>query len=356
MVDNRPVWATLITSLLSSAAGAHALSCKPRSFTLAEAYEQADSIIVGQVTECEQETSTDRWTEGGSGCAFDSLEVLKESASPRDYRGVASSAACGLALHVGHQYLLFLDSNNQPLPFSATLMETRRSAQFVQLDREYLRVLREYRDGAVDDLSEPWVLADSETSCSISHVIDEHRVVFGREKADGSISPTWTREFIDGKTIVKGEAKSGGKDSAAPLRDFEVVIVGMPEYPDGALTLDIVFDERQPAAERRASITVGDQTWSLFRTEQSASFGGVQMPTMVRYMVAGNEAEQIFSAMKTPTDFTASAVLSETIDPAPPASQSPEPTIRLDTRSTQLAAAIDQFERCSGRKGSVSEP
>lgn len=35
----------------------HALSCAARNFTLEEAYEEADSIIVGQITECGEEIS-----------------------------------------------------------------------------------------------------------------------------------------------------------------------------------------------------------------------------------------------------------------------------------------------------------
>jgi hypothetical protein len=99
----------------------HALSCASRHFTLSEAYEAADSIIVGLITECKEEVSSDPWANGGSDCSFSSIEVLKEPSPARDYSGVTSSSGCGLSLHVGGQYLLFLDSKNQPMHFSATL-------------------------------------------------------------------------------------------------------------------------------------------------------------------------------------------------------------------------------------------
>lgn len=356
ITDNRLVWTTLIACLLLSAVRAHALSCAPRLFTLAEAYEEADSIIVGQVTQCEQETSSDEWTEGGSGCAFDSLEVLKESTSARDYRGVANSQACGLALYVGHQYLLFLDRENQPLHFSATLTAPPgRSIRFTQREKDYLRVLREFRDGALGDLSEPWSFNESETSCTIGQDVSGHKVVFGRQKPPSSTGPsqTWTREIVDGNTIIKGRVQPGGPDSGAPVREVEVVIIGIPEYPPEALTLGISFRERQPSAMRKATISVNDKTWSLHRAEQSASFGGVPMPTIVRYMVAGETAEQILSAMTTPSHLSASAVV---VDSPAPASLPRDPIIRFDTRSTQLAAVLDQFEQCSGHRESVSDP
>ena len=99
-----------IVAFLVLPMNARALDCAPRAFTLSEAYDAADSIIVGLVTECEEEVSREPWADGGSDCSYVSLDVLKESKSVRDYRGISNSSGCGLSLHVGEQYLMFLDN------------------------------------------------------------------------------------------------------------------------------------------------------------------------------------------------------------------------------------------------------
>lgn len=86
----------LIHSLLWIPTITYALSCAPRDFTLNEAYESADSVIVGLVTECQQPVSRDSWASGSDDCSFTALGVLKESLPARDYSGVTSSAGIGL--------------------------------------------------------------------------------------------------------------------------------------------------------------------------------------------------------------------------------------------------------------------
>ena len=145
------------TILLVLPATALSLSCAPNAFTLSEAFEKADSIIVALVTECKKEISSEAWAHGGADCSFVSLEVLKESKPVRDHRGVASSHGCGLSLFVGKQYLLFLDSENKPIGLSASLSGDQSP---FQLSTSYQKILREYRDGAIQDLSEPWVFGE----------------------------------------------------------------------------------------------------------------------------------------------------------------------------------------------------
>ena len=72
---------------------------------LAEAYEAADSIIVGMVTECGQSETADRWAGGGNECAFVTPEeVVQQSTPTRDYAGIeltadeASATAMTMAL------------------------------------------------------------------------------------------------------------------------------------------------------------------------------------------------------------------------------------------------------------------
>jgi len=374
---------------------ARALSCAPRIFTLSEAYEAADSIIVGLVTECEEEVSREPWANGGSDCSFVSLDVLKESNSARDYRGVSSSSGCGLSLHVGKQYLLFLDSENRPMRFSASLNGEQYQTQ---LSNSYQRILREFRDGDIGDLSEPWMFVEYEGACSLSHNVGGHRISFGRGTTDGQgqLAQDWTHEKVDGKTIHRGRTRAVGSDSTSQLLDTEVVAVGdIPDYPIDTQMLSIAFQEQTPAPARQAIISVGSRSWPLYRVEFSISISGLPTMTNVSYQVGGEVSEQILSAMSKPSDIVVSAVLvtspsvdskslpedpqleqgsvilapqgddyfsqlpadSGSVNPETtssggamraygPRKEAPEAVLRLETRSTQLPAVLKSYQAC----------
>ena len=363
-----------IVALFVLAMNARALSCAPRVFTLSEAYDAADSIIVGLVTECEEELSREAWANGGSGCSFVSLDVLKESDSARDYRGVASSAGCGLSLLVGKQYLLFLDNENRPMRFSTSL----NGAQYPnQLSDSYQRILREFRGGVIRDLSEPWMFGEHEGACFLSHAVGGHRISFGRGTPDSQerLAEDWTREKVDGTTVYSGRTRSIGANSSSPLLDVEVVVAGdIPEYASDAQMLSIEFQEQTPAPVRQATITVGNRSWQLYRVEEFISISGMPPITRVGYKVGGEVSEQILSAMSKPSDVVVSAVLvnsphvDDYFSQLPPESGSVKPEIapsggatrayesrkelpvavlRLETRSTQLPAVLEGYRACS---------
>lgn len=374
---------------------AHALSCASRLFTLGEAYEEADSIIVGLVTECEEEISSEPWANGGSGCAFVSLEVLKESIRAHDYRGIASSSGCGLSLRVGNQYLLFLDSENRPMRFSATLTGERN---LTQISSRYVRILRDFRDGVIRDLSEPWISGEYEGGCFLSHSVGGHQIRFSRRKANAPELPNqdWTRESVNGKTILRSSANSTGANSTSPVGNVESVVAGdFPEYPVDAQMLSVSYLEMPPAPARQVTVTVGTQSWPLYRIETTISFGDTQTSTIIMHLVGGEVSERILSSMTKPSDIVVSAVLvSESIadsEPSRAASQPyqgsviqarpdeayfgqaipdagslspkivsdtertrsymtetkpPEPVIRLETRSTQLPTSVENYNAC----------
>ncbi len=384
-----------IVALVVLPINALALSCKARVFTLSEAYNAADSIIVGLVTECEEEISREPWANGGSDCTFVSLDVLKESSTARDYRGVSSSSGCGLSLQVGKQYLLFLDRENRPMHYSASLNGEQYSTQ---LSNSYQRILREFRDGAIRELSEPWIFSEHEGACSLLHNVGGHGISFGRSTPDAQqqFTQDWIHEKVDGKTIYRGRTSSVGSNSSSPILDVEVVMVGdIPDYPIDSQMMTIAFNEQAPAPVRRATITVGNTSWTLYRVEESISISGISPMTNVSYKVGGEVSEQILSAMRKPSDVVVSAVLvnspnidsassvedsppnrgSVTLEPpeddyfsqVPPESGSvrpeitssggakraygsrnelPKPVLRLETRSTQLPAVLESYQAC----------
>lgn len=385
----RCVPVSTISAVLLSALpiNTYALSCAARIFTLSEAYEAADSIIVGLVTECEQEVSDDPWAHGGANCSFVSLEVLKESVPARDYRGVASSSGCGLSLHIGNQYLLFLDSENRPMHFSAGLISDDHAAR---ISNAYVRILRDYRNGVSDDLSEPWVFAEFEDMCFLSHGVRGNQISFshGKRGAEEQAKRNWARETVDGKAVYRSTDDTIGA--------MEVVVTGdLPTYPDGVQMLSVSLPERSPAPLRHASLSVGTQSWSLYRVQAAMSIRGMPATTTVDYKIGGAAAEQILAAMMEPSDIVVTATLTvapgnnaslpsedrgpgddsvvlgpmddDHLGPAPPETNASEPEIvseergvnayrdreeppetflRMETRSTHLANTVERYRAC----------
>ena len=224
-----------------------------------------------------------------------------------------------------------------------------------------------------------------------------HGMVFSRAKPGAQEPPTqdWASETVDGKTVYKSRVNSAGVNSGSPSREMDVVVTGnLPEYPFGVQMLSVWFQERSSVAERKATVSVGSQSWSLYRMESTFSFGGMSANTHVRHHVGGEMAEQILSAMSKPSDIVVSAVLvnSPEIDfesqseasqveqgfvtQAPQGdyfSQFPpelsqtrpsispnvgraranqarrepaEPVLRLESRSTQLPVALESYQAC----------
>ena len=370
--------------MLPIAAGA--LSCAMPVHTLGEAYDAADSIIIGLVTECVEPVSSDPWANGGAGCSFDSLEVLKAANPARDYRGTADSHGCGLSLQVGNQYLLFLDEENRPLHYSAGL---NGAAALAAMPREHVRILRQFRDGAISDLSDPWVFREDEATCTISHSVRGNALTFSKQKVGAPPSTSdYSRDMVDGKVVLKGKAVGSGESLQRPQPDVTIVMpADAPEIPFDALMLNVMLLEPAPVPERRTVLTIGSESWPLYLVETSISFGGDRAHRIVAYHASGEPAEEILSAMHEPSDVVVTATLvtpppteaepsaqpafgiapggdivpapatgatssiypSMPPTPAQPARrrQQAEPVIRVETRSTQLPAAIKGFRACS---------
>lgn len=384
-----------VLTLLGAPTVSHALSCAPRHFTLSEAYEAADSVIVGQVTNCRLPISKDPWANGGDDCSFTSLEVLKASVPARDYSGVASSSGCGLSLHVGRQYLLFLDSQNQPMQFSMPLSGDRVQPQ---LANRYLQIIRDYGDGVVPDLAEPWILDESGGGCSIRHTVKGNQISFSYPTADAPkrAIPDWTQDTIDGQTVYRSRVPTYKADMKSPSGFAEIVTYGnVPENADDSIKLSVSLAERSPGALRQATLSVGSKTWSLNRLEIILLLRGASTHKIVQYYGAGDVAEQILAAMIQPSDTVVSATVvestkaSETPTVAPPDQnmigpspstgifrgraspetssskppetlaggaadtylgrrEPPEPVLRVESRSTQLSSVLPSFRACYG--------
>ncbi len=375
------------------ATNAYANSCAARLFTLSEAYAAADSIIVGLVTECKESVSSEPYASGGADCSFTSLEVLKDSAPARDYSGVVSSSGCGLSVNVGDQYLLFLDRENRPLWFSASLSGDLYPTQQTH---QYLQILRDFRDGRVGDLAEPWELADSDGHCSIWQSVKGNRITFTRRKpaAPQQPRPEWTQDTANGETVYRATVPLIDKENSLRSGTAEVAAFGAnPDVDDDVLFLSVTLLEQQSATARKTSVSVGNTTWSLNRMEIDLPVGDATKYKVNEYWEAGATAERILSAMLRPSDIVVTATIvtpnaASEADNEPPAGlaglavatpdgdyfgqapprasatrqsvrQNPppenpyrgkeepaEPVLRVESRSTQLASVIRRFRAC----------
>jgi hypothetical protein len=319
--------------------------------------------------------------------------VLKDSAPARDYSGVVSSSGCGLSVNVGDQYLLFLDSENRPLWFSAALSGNLYPSQQAH---QYLRILRDFRDGRVGDLAEPWDLADSDGYCSIWQSVKGNRITFTRRKPDApqQTRPEWTQDTANGETVYRATVPLIDKENSLRSGTAEVAAFGTnPDVDDNALFLRVTLLEQSPAAVRQASVSVGNTTWSLNRMEINLPVGDATKHKVTEYWEAGVAAERILAAMLRPADIAVRATIvtpnaaseadnepppgqaglavatpgGDFIGQAPPRanatrqsarlnppSETPyrgkkepaEPVLRVESRSTQLSSVIQRFRAC----------
>lgn len=341
-----------IAILFVSASSTHALSCAPGYRTLSDAYEAADSIVVALITECKKEVSSDPWASGGDDCSFISLEVLKDSVPARDYGGVASSSGCGLSLHIGSQYLLFLDSENRPMVASAPLGGDHYLSQQTG---QYLRILRDFRNGRVNDLAEPWLYEEIGGYCSITQSIKGHQISFSRRmpNAPPEPKPEWVGEMIDGETVYRATVPVVDLANRIPVGDAEIVAYGdVPDYGN-ALLLSVSLQDKSPAPVRQASLSVGHRTWSLNRMETNLLLrAGASEHKTIEYWADGEVAEQMLAVMAQPSEVVVSATIvsrnaDSGIHDVPLLQEEPlNPDLRLESRSTQLSGVIGRFRAC----------
>lgn len=367
------VWSSALAALLTLSADALSLSCARPSNSIEEAYDASDSIIIGVVNQCEVLQSREVWVQGGEGCSFSTLEVLKDSASPRDYTGIVDSSACGLSVRVGEQYLLFLDAENRPLQFSEHLPgePTTTGKLEARID-----LLRRYRNGQAEELAEPWLFRETFTeACSLQHLSGyANRIAFERRPPHATplADLDWEGMEMNGMPMFRPEQ----------IDEMRLQFAAMPPQPaDPAHRLEVSFPEREPVAPRNVTLRVDKQVWTLER-ETVELPEHVRSPIAYRYVLRGGAALEVLSAMELPADVVVTATLVAPAEPAvaPPAvgvsngfaaievdqtgfagavtqgdrqqqvrrvRQPPEPTIGFKVRSTNIIGALEQYRACN---------
>ncbi len=340
-----------VSALLLFFATVHAGSCEPGDFTLADAYEEADSIIVGVVTACERVDSAGRSPDGGDRCAFSTLEVLKDANPARDYAGFAESAGCGLRLQVGQQYLLFLNGGNEPLRYSEPIGTGDWIA--IQVNAR-IAILRDFRNGVTADISEPWFFYKSFfDTCMLLHRVRGNQLDFTRrpESARRLEEFDWSRVMIEGRSVAF---------TPEQVRMFKSMVeYGRDMFEGNPQTLAVGFVESPPWIQRSAAISVGSRSWSLEPRRLNIHRKDEVVPAGFKYIAQGQAAEEILAALETPSDVVVTAIASTGNGATPDAVvaqgpteessmslRSPEPVLRFETRSTNLQRAIAEYRSC----------
>lgn len=359
----------LVIAMLAASTAARSLSCAPPSHTIDESYDASDSIVIGVVSHCEVAESQQAWVQGGERCSFAVLEILKDASPSRDYNGMVNSSACGLSVRVGEQYLLFLDAENRPLPFSVHLPAEPTAAGRLEAR---IDLLRRYRDGRVDELSEPWVFRRTITeACSLSlYAGYGNRLEFTRRPPHAM-----PLEDIDWEGM---EANGVPLFQPGQLEDMRRRFATMPPPPDDPPhRLEVTFQEPRPNAPRQATLRIGGQARALQR-EQVPLPEFIASETLYRYGLVGDEVLEVLDALAQPTDVLITATLdtpapepeaapgngaagttpdaSSSVGVVPGAAQRrpaqsvrsrPKPSLGFETRSANIVPALEKYRACN---------
>lgn len=171
---------------------------------MAARYAAADAIAIAQANSCKGALLANNFRCPGEEYQFSVLEVLKDAEPARDLSGTYHGEdfmGCGLVFESGIILAVF-DGNGQVLhPYSGYLNDENPHSAAV---KENVRILREYRDNIVNDLSGPWSFSDSGLSCGLRHRFDGEYIDIGIDYRPQQFLDA-TLHSVDG-TGPRGEA------------------------------------------------------------------------------------------------------------------------------------------------------
>jgi hypothetical protein len=198
------VAALLLVGLLA-ANRADATTCIYSPSTLADSYANARGVVVAQVTGC-----AGRAVPTNGYCPdhlyhLSVLEVLKDSVPARDFSGAYRGAGfmdCGTALSLGQTYLLFVTETGS-LDHDAGGALKAKAARTRQL-QQTLQILRDYRDGKIGELADPWSFVDNGLSCDLQHEVAGQELAFSY--AYSAVKYSSSFEYDDDGNVARIDA------------------------------------------------------------------------------------------------------------------------------------------------------
>ena len=207
---------------------------------------------------------------------------------------------CGSFLMTGNTYLLFLDAGGKPIQGAYLDGDDFRS----MMARERRKILRQYRDRLIDDLSGPWRFMDTGISCSVNHEFQGGVLSFsfGYYKGD-----------LESITLVptvgpNGEITFDPAPAPAWLKERSPMTFTGPQYERGDVIFTIRLRDLETDFEASASIRIDDRFWPLYRRTMVTERPNSSPHTFVTQVTGGATVLELLDAMSHPTDVIISAI------------------------------------------------
>jgi len=327
---------------------ATATTCARLISTLADDYENSDGVVIAQVGGCRQGIPPENNRCPDERYHLDVVEVLKDTMPSRDLSGTYAGRGfmgCGLALNLGQSYLLFVTAEGILNQTGSGALKGQ--SPLTRTIQENVRILRDFRDKKIQDLSGAWHFSDNGLSCELRHRVNNQSLSFGYTYFDNdgysySLRPSWDD---DGNvTYNPVRSRSPGK--------IEVEYNG-PDAEIQEVLFSAYLNNDVETIEDSSTIEVGGRSWKLYTATYSIRRSD-KLPrnNSVAEVAVGDDANDILRAMLEPSDIVVRSSAAWYLGPVPPTEPSPHPTIR--TRSTQIGAAAEKFLACvdgSQRRG-----
>lgn len=326
---------------------ADALTCAYNPMSLEESYALAEAIVVAQVLGC-----TDGGVPEGARCPdsryhIETIEELKEPEPWQNFSGAYQGAdgvtRCGQAFTLGGSYLLFFDGSGSIISSAGGALkgpypETREL-------QGKLAILREYLDGEVADLSDPWIFTDIGLSCELKQRVAGHEIAFRYPYAESWSEYSYGIEYDnDGNpTLLNPTLVS---QAFGPGMTYEI---DGPNFVPQSLHFSVQLLNYLETERDTATITIGERTWHL-ETQIFRLLGdGREISSQSIDLVLGESAHQIFDSMLNPTTVTVSkhglepsaAAVART-----PIALDTFHDVEFETRTARFAAAAKEFQEC----------
>ena len=293
-----------------------ACTCYVRS--LAQRYEQASVVFVARVG-----ARSDQFDELGNNTPewpFEIDEALKGDVT----FDVLIPGDCGWGVAPGEKYLLFADKNGA--------VGTCTAGRLSQNDRYRadLDVLRSYRDGDLQTISEPWVFGKRVSMCRLS-----------LDMAVGHGSLIFEYRFADATTPDRGDEQF--RYDAKEHRTVTLKDVGLhPAYLAGFRRLRIWYPHYRYKIEDTGRLLIGDKEWPTQHEDMEVPVAPFEVVTNLAFseaLVALRSHDNVELAAEY-TDFPYN------LDDYPEF-----PVIKATTPHSYRGTAIVKFQRCIDRAG-----
>jgi hypothetical protein len=326
---------------------ADALTCAYEPLSLEESYALAEGIVVARVLGC-----ADGATPENGRCAdyryhLETIEVLKQPEPWQNisgaYQGADGMTRCGQAFTSGESYLLFFDRSGSIISSAGGALKgpypQTRETQWK------LAILREYRDGRVADLADPWIFSDVGLSCELKQRVAGHEISFVYPYTEPSGEYAYGVEFDDdGNPTLANPTPVSRGFSQGMAREIEG-----PQFEPNSLSFSVRFLDYLETERDTGTISVGDGAWDLETQILTMYRDGRELFSLSSDLALGESAQQIFDAMLAPAHVTIRK--RGQAQPAAGVTRTPTPVtgpedVVVETRTTQFAGDAKKFQQC----------